>query len=72
MKKGGKKGGVESDSLGAPSNPKLGRTMFVKGHPSHPGMDFVSARGGSKGTKPVKDEKMVPQHTKRKPKTGQK
>ena len=37
---------------------KLGRTMDVKAHPSHPGQKFVAARGRASGTK-VADAALV-------------
>jgi hypothetical protein len=65
MKKHG--AGNGSDGLTHGGSAKIGRTIEVKGHPSHPGLDFVAPRGPAHGKK-VPDKKLTATHTRKKPK----
>lgn len=56
MKKATRGGADESHTAGGTS--KLGRTMEVKAHPSHPSTKFVAARGRASGTR-VPDAAMI-------------
>ena len=49
MKKNPPSGG---DGMKSGGTAKIGRTIEVKAHPSHPGLDFVAARGSKHGRSP--------------------
>jgi hypothetical protein len=72
MKKSGNRTGGGSKmkapaepGLGHGGSPKIGRTLAVKGHPTHPSLAFAAPHGSKKGSKSVAPGKLVAAHTKR-------
>lgn len=51
---------------------KIGRTIIEKAHPSHPGMEFVAARGPAHGKKPSDKALVGPQERRAKRKEKKK